>query len=130
VNLAGLVFAFEANSKYVIEIYGLAIAAAATTGFGFALDVDVAVTTLALSFFHQLANTGTVTGGSSIADAQGTGVSSGFPASGPPPFVPILGGGVLITGASPGTAQLQFRAEVAAVATCKAGTILRVRKLP
>jgi hypothetical protein len=127
VAVPGCSFAFEANSTYAIELYALCTSAAATTGYGFALDVSIAVTAVGLTFFHQLANTGTLAGGSSLADNVTAGVSSGVPAINVQN--PVFGGGVLITGVNPGTAQLVFRPEVAASATCKAGTILRVMKV-
>ena len=128
VSVTGLVFTFEANSTYLIEVYAITQAPVATTGSGFQLDTSVAVTTIALSFTHQLANTGTVTGGSSIADDASVGVSSGRPTANV--NTPVTGGGVLVTGANPGTAQLRYRSEVAAVSTCKAGTVMRVMKIP
>jgi hypothetical protein len=127
VTLTGLVFTFEANSTYVIEIYAITQAAAATTGSGFQLDTSVAVTTIALCFAHQLANTGTLTGGSSIADDASVGVSSGRPSANV--NTPVIGGGILVTGGSGGTAQLRYRSEVAAVSTCKANTVMRVMKV-
>lgn len=126
-NLTGLSFAFEANSFYCIEFYLLCTSAAATTGYSFALDVSVAVTNVALTFNHQLANAGTLTGGQSIADATRTGLSSGVPTAGA--LTPVFGGGLLMSGASAGTAQLQFAPEVAASATCKLGSVMRVMKV-
>jgi hypothetical protein len=127
ISLTGLTFAFEANSTYVLEIYAMTQAVAATMGSGFQLDVSAAVTAIALSFTHQLANTGTVTGGSSIADDASVGVSSGRPTANV--NTPVVGGGLLVTGANTGTAQLRYRSEVAAVSTCMAGTVLRVIKV-
>ena len=128
VNVTGLVFTFAANKNYVIEIFGTISAAAATTGIGLQFDVSVAVTQVALTFFHQLANTGTLTGGNSIADDASAGVSSGIAANAS--IVPVYASGVLRSGASTGTAQLRLRSEVAAVSTIKAGTVMRVRELP
>jgi hypothetical protein len=127
VNVTGLVFNFEANSTYVIDLYGLVASAIATTGVGFAIDTSVAVTNVALTFSHQLATAGTISGGSSIADAVASGVSSGVPTANT--LVPINGRGVLVTGASAGSAQLQLRAEVAGVVTVRAGTVLVIRKV-
>jgi hypothetical protein len=127
INLPGLVFTFEANSTYVIELYGNTQAPAATTGSGFQLDVSVAVNSIALQFYTPLANTGTVTGGSSIADDASIGVSSGRPSVNT--NTPVMGGGILVTAANAGTAQLRYRSEVAAVSTCKAGTVMRVMKV-
>lgn len=127
ISLSGLVFTFETNSKYLIEIAGAIRAAAATTGAGFQLDVSAAVTRLGMTFTHQLANTGTLSGGSSIADDASVGVSSGIPTANTD--VPVMGIGYLITGANAGTCQLRYRSEVAAVSTVMAGLILRVTKI-
>ena len=125
--LTGMVFNFLANSFYVFDMYMLCTSAAATTGYGFAVDVSVAVTNLALFFTHQLATAGTVSGGDSIADNVSRGLSSGVPALTAINFV--KGRGILMTGANPGTAQFMFRPEVAASATCKAGSIITVMKI-
>jgi hypothetical protein len=127
VNVTGLVFTFAANKNYVIEVFGLGSSAAATTGWGMQLDCSAAVTRVFLNFFHQLANTGTLAGGHSIADDASVGVSSGVPGTSSYPF---YAAGSLQSGANGGTAQLRWRSEVAAVSTCRAGTIMRVRELP
>jgi hypothetical protein len=127
VNVTGLVFTFAANKNYVVEVFGLGSSAAATTGWGMQLDCSVAVTRVFLSFFHQLANTGTLAGGHSVADDASAGVSSGVPGTSSYPF---YAAGSLQAGANGGTAQLRWRSEVAAVSTCRAGTIMRVRELP
>jgi hypothetical protein len=121
-----LVFTFEANSTYVIDLYLLSTAAATTTGFGFAFDTSVVVTVNALTFEHQLAAAGTLTGGDSIADDTVRGLSSGVPVAGA--LVMSLGKGTIISGANGGTCRLRFRPEVAASATFKAGSVMRVMK--
>ena len=128
ISLTGLAFTFEANSRYWVEIVGATRAAATTTGAGFQLDTSVAVTRVGLLFNHQLANTGTVTGGSSIADDASVGVSSGRPSANVD--TPVSGTGYLVSGANAGTAQLRYRSEVAAVSTVMAGFMMRVRKMP
>lgn len=127
VTVTGLSFNFEANSDYLIEIFGEITAAAATTGCGLQFDTSVAVTNVDLTFFHQLANTGTLTGGNSIADNASQGVSSGIPAANG--TYPIYAAGKLNSGANAGTAQLMLRSETTAVITLKANTIMRVMKL-
>jgi len=127
VTLTGMVFTFEANSQYVLELFGGMQSPANTTGYGLQIDVSAAVTKIWFRFAHQLANTGTLTGGSSIADDASVGLSTGVPTNATP--VPIHGSGVIITGANTGTAQLRLRSGVAAVATMLAGSILRVRKV-
>lgn len=126
VSLTGLVFTYAANSIYFFHWRGSVSPAAATTGCGFQLDVSSAVTQIAMSFYHQLANTGTLSGGSSIADDASVGVSSGTPAAS---AVPVIGDGILRTGASTGTAQLRFRSETTAVITALAGLTLVVEKV-
>jgi len=128
ISLSGLVFTFVANGRYVIDIIGATRAAVATTGGGFHLDTSVAVTRQGMSHVNQLANTGTVTGGSSIADDTSVGVSSGRPSVNTD--TPVMGTGYLIAGANGGTAQLRYRSEVAAVSTVMAGFMMRVMQVP
>lgn len=124
----GLSFDYEANSKYVIDIYAMVAPTAATTGCGFLIDVSSAVTYVATHVTHQLAATGTLSGASSVGDAAATlsGVSSGMPATA---TYPVLGGGILITTTNAGTATLFFRSETTAVTTCKAGSMFLVTKV-
>ena len=126
-NVTGLVFSYEANSIYKIDLRGAVTAPVATTGNGFAFDLSSAVTSIWFQHFHQLANTGTLSGGSSIADAAAVGVSSGIPALNA--IIPFVGFGLLRTGANAGTAQLQFRSETTAAAVLKAGTTIIVEKI-
>jgi len=127
VNVTGMVFTFEANSTYVVEVFGILQSPAATTGCGMQFDVSAAVTLSTFNFFHQLANTGTLTGGSSIADDASVGVSSGVPTANT--NVPLYGSGVIKTGANTGTAQLRLRSETTAITTLKAGSVMRVHKV-
>ncbi len=127
VNVTGVVWTFAANSSYFIDMVGLLQAPAATTGAGFQWDTSVAVTSVANTFYHQLANLGTTTGGSSIADDASLGVSSGVPTNAT--NVPFHGAGLLISGANGGTAQLRLRSETTAVVTLKAGAMVRVMKM-
>lgn len=126
VTLTGLVFSYAANSVYVFQFYGRVQPTAATTGCGFQFDLSTTVTDITMNFFHQLANTGTLSGGHSIADDASVGVSSGMPGTS---TYPVSGFGILRTNANAGTAQLRFRAEVAAVTTAKAGLTLIVQKV-
>jgi hypothetical protein len=124
-----LTFAFEANSTYVLDLYLVMRAAATATGFRLAIDTSAAVTINALTFEHQLATAGTLTGGDSIADNAARGISSGVPAANAD--VPVLGKALLITGANTGTAQLRFASEVAGSAvTMRAGSCMTVTKIP
>jgi hypothetical protein len=126
VTLTGLVFSYAANSKYRIWAMGRVAPTAATTGCGFQFDLSSAVTAIDVQFFHQLANTGTLSGGHSIADDASVGVSSGMPATS---TYPVTVHGLLVTGANTGTAQLRFRSETTAVTTCKSGFTLVVEKI-
>lgn len=124
----GLSFDYAAGSKYVIDIYAIVAPAVAGTGCGFLIDVSSTVTYVGTFTAHQLAATGTVSGGSSIGDLGATsqGVSSGMVGTGSN-FV--YGGGMVITGANTGTATFFFRSETTAVTTCKAATMIRVMKM-
>lgn len=126
VNLTGLAFNFEPNKNYKIFFMGRISPAVATTGCGFQFDFSAAITEINLIFYHQLANTGTLTGGHSIADDASVGVSSGTPSTS---TYPISGHAVLRTGASGGVAQLRFRSETTAVITCKAGMVMSVEEI-
>lgn len=126
VTLTGLVFSYVANSKYRIWAMGNVQPTAATTGCGFQFDLSSAVTSISVQFFHQLASSGTLSGGHSIADDASVGVSSGMPGTGTYP-VTVLG--LLVTGANAGTAQMRFRSETTAVTTCLSGFTLVVEKI-
>jgi len=126
VDLSGLVFSYAANSTYRIWFMGKVAPAAATTGCGFQFNVSSAVTAIDVLFYHQLANTGTLSGGHSIADDASVGVSSGMPGTS---TYSVAGQGLIITTTNTGTAQLRFRSETTAVTTCKAGFTLVVEKI-
>jgi hypothetical protein len=81
----------------------------------------------ALTFFHQLANTGTISGGSADSSDVSLGVSSGIPTNAT--SVPVSGHGILITNANTGTAQLRFRSETTAAISAMAGLTLVVEKV-
>jgi hypothetical protein len=126
INLTGMSFPYAANSKYIFDMNMFTQAAAATTGHGFQLDVSSAVTQIGMSFFNQLATSGTLSGGSSVADDTSLGVSSGVPNT---TINFVNGKGILITGANSGTAQFRFRSETTAVTTCKANSTIIVTKI-
>jgi len=127
VTLTGLVFTYEANAVYAIRYLGSVSPTASTTGCGFQFDFSSAITDISMTFFHQLANTGTLSGGSSIADDASAGVSSGMPANAG--IYPVSGQGIFRPGNNTGTAQLRFRSETTAVTTCKAGFTLIVERI-
>lgn len=127
VSVSGAVFTYAANATYRIWVMGRINSTAATTGIGIQFDVSTAITAINVQFFHQLASTGTLTGGHSIADAASVGVSSGVPAG--PIDVPFTAFGLLVPGNNTGTCQLQLRAEVAAVTELLAGTTMVVERI-
>ena len=127
ISLTGLVWTYEANAAYLFRWIGLVAPADVTTGCGFQLDVSGAVTEICMMFYDQSTNaTGSLSGGHSIADDASASVSSGV---GSTSGAPAVGHGMLRTGANPGTAQLRFRAAVAAVTTAKAGMTLVVERV-
>lgn len=127
INLTDMVFNYEADSTYKIELIGAVSSAAATTGYGFHLDLSSAVTSIWLTGGSQLANTGTYTQFSQIASGANVGVTTGVPTLNT--AVPVEAKGLLITTTNTGTAQLRFRSEVAAVTTCLAGTTMIITKI-
>jgi hypothetical protein len=126
ISLTSMSFDYAANSVYVFDMYMFTQAGAATTGHGFQLDVSSAVTQIGMSFFNQLATSGTLSGGSSVADDTSLGVSSGVPNT---TINFVNGKGILITGANSGTAQFRFRSETTAITTCKANSTIIVKKI-
>lgn len=127
VTLTGLSFSYAVNSVYRIWFMGRVSPAAATTGCGFQFDLsDATGVTISVQFFHQLASTGTQSGGHSIADDASVGVSSGLPGTG---NYPVTGFGLLVSTTNSGTAQLRFRSETTAVITARAGLTLVVEKI-
>jgi len=127
VDLTGLVWNYEANATYIFKWIGKVLPNATTTGCGFQLNTSTAITDIAMRFTHQLANTGTISGGSSGADDVSIGVSSGMASASVSTIV--VGNGLLITGAESGTAQLRFRSETTAITTAKAGLVLTVERI-
>jgi hypothetical protein len=127
ISLTGQVWTYEANSVYIFKWVGGIVATSNNTGCGFQILTSGAVTDIYMSFYHQLNNNGSLTGGSSIASDASLGTSSGIPTNNV--IVPVVGNGVLRTGETTGTAQLRFRSEVNAIMTAKAGLTLVVEKI-
>ena len=127
VDLTGMSFAYDTNSKYAIDIYARVNPIAATTGCGFGIRATTVVPQIAITTLHQLANTGTLSGGNARASDSIIGVSSGFPTAAV--YNPVYGGGMLMTGSVAGTAQFIFRSEVAGGSVvCGEGTMIRAHK--
>jgi|GEM_PF-4789783 len=127
ISLTDLVFNYETKAIYRVWAMGRVSPVAGTTGCGFQLDLSSSFESVNLMFFHQLANTGTLSGGHSIADDASVGVSSGMPGTSTYPVVVF---GLFSSGNGiSGTAQLRFRSETTAVTTCKAGFTMVVERL-
>jgi hypothetical protein len=126
VDLTAMTFEFIANARYFIDVRGKVSSAAATTGCGFGFTTTQSVSNIGGGFFHQLANTGTLSGGSFVATGSPAGVSSGLPAT-TEQYVSMTG--FLLASSNAGTAQLQYRSETTAVTTCKAGTTMVVTRI-
>jgi hypothetical protein len=123
-----LVFSFDPGGVYAVDLYLLVTTAATTTGLALAFDTSVAVTVNALTFEHQLATAGTLTGGDSIADDTPRGISSGVPVASA--LVPVLAKGLIVAGATAGTARLRFASEVSGSAVVfKANSAMTVTKI-
>jgi hypothetical protein len=123
-DLTGLVFTYVNNATYYFTFNGNVQPTAATTGCGFAFNHGGTITSYSLDFDHQLANTGTRSGGSATGDDASLGVSSGMPTNAT--ACPVKGSGIFIAGNNTGTAQLRFRSETTAVTQCNAGFTLMV----
>lgn len=122
-----LVFSIGPNQVYAIDLYALCTSILATTGYGFAITPTVPVTHVSLSWYHASALTGTAQAGFQRASGAVAGYTAAVDAANQ--LVPIIGRGLLVAGGQWGTARLQFRPEVAASATFKAGSVLRVMQV-
>lgn len=121
-------FSYVANGVYVVELYLIMRSSLATAGFRLALDASTAPVNNVLSFSHVLANTGTITAGQSRADATATGLSSGVDTISVD--IPVQGFGILVANATTGgTCELAYGPEVAATATLRQNSIMRVQRV-
>jgi hypothetical protein len=120
------VFQIAPNQSYVVEMFAVCTAAAATTGFGFQLVPSVTVTSILFDWWHVTSNAGAVSAGYQ-RDNTVMGLTTAVPTAGA--NTPVHGRGLLIAGSQWGTCQLRFRPEVAAAATFKAGSVLRVQQV-
>jgi hypothetical protein len=112
-NVTGLAFDVEANATYEVEVVLTMQSAATTTGISLAFTVPTLGGAVG-TFFHQLANTGTLTAGSQITGGAAAGITSGVPAA--TTNLPIFGKWIVTTGSNSGTVQLQAKSEVASSA--------------
>lgn len=118
-NVTGLTFDMEPNATYEVELVATFQSSVNTTGIGLAFDVPTLGTARG-TFFHVLANTGTITAGSQISDAAVAGVTSGLPSA--TTDVPIFGKWIITTGSNAGACQLQAKAETTGTVTLKSAT--------
>lgn len=129
VALTGMTFTAAAATTYEVAIFGAVSAAAATTGYGFGVDCAQTPVMIALTGSSQLANTGTSSQWSAIADNAIVGVTSGIPSAST--IAPTHGGGVIRSHATTaGTCQFIFRSETTAVITAQAETVITIRVIP
>lgn len=128
VDLTGMSFTADAGGIYSIEVRGIVNNAAATTGYGVGINCAQAPVTVALGGASQLANTGTVSSWSAIANNAIAGVTSGIPSANT--NVPVHGGGILVAhAANAGTCIFRLRSETTAVARMMANSLFLVRKV-
>lgn len=129
VNLTGIVFTAAAAKTYEVLIYAFVTAAASTSGYGIGVNCAQTPPIIMMTSSSQLANTGTATITSSIANNVIIGPTSGIPQN--DQLTPVFGGGFIQTHATnSGTCQFIFRAETGVgPPTMKAGSIFIVREV-
>lgn len=128
VDLAGMSFTADAGGIYVIDIAAILQSPANTTGYGIGINCAQAPVTVSLGGSSQLANTGTVSSWSSIANNAIVGVTSGVPTNAT--NVPTTGNGILVAHATnSGTCIFRLRSETTAVTTMMANSVFLVRKV-
>lgn len=128
VDLTGMSFTADAGGIYAIDIKGMVQSPANTTGYGIGINCAQTPVAVALGGASQLANTGTVSSWSAIANNAIVGVTSGVPTNAT--NVPVHGGGVLVAHATvAGTCIFRLRSETTAVTTMMANSLFLVRKV-
>ena len=128
VDLTGMTFTATGGKTYTIEIRGTINAAANTTGHGFGVNCAQTPVLVSLSGSSQLADTGTSTAWSAIANDAIVAATSGMPTNAT--NVPSIGGGVIRAHATTsGTCTFRFRSETTAVTTAKAGTVITITQV-
>ena len=128
VDITGVAFTAAAAGVYTVQITGAVNNAAATTGYGIGINCAQAPQSVWLTGTSQLANTGTVSTWSAIANNAIAGVTSGVPTNGTD--VPVNGGGLIKAHATTaGTCTFRLRSETTAVARLQAGSVFIVRKV-
>lgn len=128
VAITGLSFAYVSNAKYMLDGCFLVKTSVAACGIKLKLDSSGTVTKIALDYDHQLANTGTRTGGQCIADNTFAGYSSGLPALNT--VIPCTVRGLLVTGTGQaGTVTVRMAPEIAGKVTMMANSMLVVTRV-
>lgn len=128
VDLTGMSFTADAAGVYAIDMRAVMQSPAATTGYGIGINCTQTPVMVALGGASQLANTGTVTAWSAIANNAIVGVTSGVPSNAT--NVPGYGGGLLVAHATvAGTCIFRLRSETTAVTTMMANSVFLVRKV-
>lgn len=123
--VTGLSFAAAANTSYLVEVFGTFQSALTTTGIALALDIPSGLVTG--SVVHHTSTTALV-GIEQIADAAVIAAISGVRAANT--NVPVIAKFIVAVGSTGGTAQLQFRSEIAASAvTMKAALTAMGRRI-
>lgn len=128
VDITGVAFTATAGGIYSVTIFGAVNNAAATTGYGIGVNCAQTPQIVWLTGGSQLANTGTESQWSAIANNAIIGVTSGVPTNATD--VPVFGGGIIKAHAStPGTCTFRFRSETTAAARIQAGSVFIIKKV-
>jgi hypothetical protein len=126
VNVTGIAFYMEPSAVYSFSWSALVIPGAATTGCGFQINDGGIGSAISMAFTHQLATTGTLTGGSSVSNDASATVSSGFPSTA---GWPVIGSGHIINSTSGGIAQLRLRSETTSTVGIQEGMVFKVKRI-
>ena len=132
-DITGFSFTAEANTSYVIRLYGLATFAATTTGIGIVADAPSEATVVSGRVTNQLAAQ-TLTSMQQTVNARiaGTTTTNGNGTAGNPntALTTYVDGVWLVSVTTGGTVKLQFRSEIATSnVTVKAGSKMSYLKI-
>jgi hypothetical protein len=132
-DITGFSFTAEANTSYVVRLYGLATFAATTTGIGIVADAPDGATVVSGRVTNQLASQ-SLTSMQQTVDASiaGTTTTNGTGTSGNPAIAltTYVEGVWLVSVVTGGTVKLQFRSEIATSnVTVKTGSKMSYLKI-
>ena len=128
VDITAMSFTADAAGIYQIETYTTHQSPAASTGFGIGINCAQTPVLVSLTGTSQLANAGTATTWSSIANNAIAGTTSGMPTNAT--NIPSVGGGILVAHATnAGTCIFRLRSETTAVTTIMAQSVFLIRKI-